>query len=137
MLSGPIIKNHLFFGIGLRNFMDYSTTNTVLHSEYLINLVEGGFVGFVLYLLFQFWFIKNFIKMWRCSIGSKPVLILFISGYLSMLFLSWVTRVCYYPFYYGYYAVFAAFIYRNKRIRLVKSLNRNFQLIKRKKPHYA
>lgn len=109
VLSSPIIKDNLFFGIGLRNFLNYSITDTVLHSEYLINLCEGGLVGFILYLFFQFWLGVNLFKIWKANI-ERHVTVVFITGFISMFFLSWVTRVCYYPFYYGFYGLLTAFI---------------------------
>lgn len=117
VLAGPIIEDNLIFGIGLRNFLDYSITDTVLHSEYLINLCEGGLIGFILYLLFHYWIGHNLYKVWKANI-RRHVTVVFIAGFVSIFFLSWVTRVCYYPFYYGYYGMLVAFIYRVKIIQI-------------------
>ena len=41
-----------YFGIGLNNYKQFDGYNLVLHSEYLVQLIENGLVGFILFFLF-------------------------------------------------------------------------------------
>ena len=117
VLAGPIIQENPVFGIGLRNFLDYSVTNTVLHSEYLIHLCECGIIGFILFLLFYYWIGRNLVKKLKMDPTSKSITIVYLAGFLSLLFLSWFTRVCYYPFYYGFLGMAVAHIYSSPKTK--------------------
>ena len=59
--------SHPISGIGYMNFSTLHSNDLrfALHSEYLIHLVEGGLIAFVLFLSFYYGVIKNLILIWK------------------------------------------------------------------------
>jgi O-antigen ligase len=52
-----------YFGIGLNNYKQFDGYSLVLHSEYLVQFIENGLVGFILFFLFYFSIHKKINKM--------------------------------------------------------------------------
>jgi len=49
-------------GIGLRNFLKQSGNTAPLHSEYLVQLVENGLIGMLLFILFWYSLIRRLVR---------------------------------------------------------------------------
>lgn len=100
-VSIPVIADHFLLGIGMCNFIDVVPgANMVLHSEYLIQLLECGFIAFVLY--FSLYVSITRALLLRRTHGSNETqnttrLCLFFM--IALLFTCFVTRVCYYGMY--------------------------------------
>lgn len=72
-------------GIGICNYMDYTSSSYRLHTEYMVQLCENGIVGFILLWTFYYFVWKN-IKRFRQR--SKSLFTLFSFGLLSILFIN-------------------------------------------------
>ena len=73
------------FGVGLEQArIGY----TRIHSEYMVELVENGIVGFVLFFLFHYWLIKKSIKSWK---KKEQLSICILGGVFGLLFLYLTT----------------------------------------------
>lgn len=86
-LSWPVFRNHPIFGIGFRQWESLGITYYRLHSEYLVQYVELGFVGITLFLLFFIGLLK---KVYQCKKNkddcySKIAMVFFVS-LLAILF---------------------------------------------------
>lgn len=108
--SWPIILKNPLTGIGLKNYLDYTITNHIFHSEYLTQLCENGLIGFILYYSFFIWILKGLIKIRPQNDVMKRSKYILVSGVLGILILSFATRVSYYPFYYALIGIAINFI---------------------------
>jgi O-antigen ligase len=52
-----LFVKHPVTGIGLRNFRIKTGSKETMHSEYMVQLAEGGIIGSFLFILFSFWFL--------------------------------------------------------------------------------
>lgn len=67
--SWPFFLKKPFWGIGFHQWTNVGNSGYVFHSEYLVQYLEGGIVGFILYLLF---FIGLIINLWHNKNKSVP-----------------------------------------------------------------
>lgn len=105
----PIIERNFVTGIGQRNFLDYTVTQHVFHSEYLTQLCECGFIGFVLYFSVFFWILRRLIRLRKKNNTYRLMIIIM----LLYFFIAFVSRICYQPFYYCFLGLAIAEIVRN------------------------
>lgn len=112
----PVIQENYIFGIGMGNYLDtVPGAITVLHSEYLIQLLELGGVAFVLYYSLYISISKGLIITRReVSPYWKSLSTLCLLFMLAMLFTCFVTRVSYYGMYSCGLAYMAYCGYHNK-----------------------
>jgi hypothetical protein len=104
--AAPIIKEHLLTGIGLHNYVNFSKFNYVFHSEYLIQICECGVIGFLFFLLFYTGIFKYFFNLNRTGqLNNRSVFIITTSAIISLILLAFVTRICYYSFYFCFLAI--------------------------------
>ena len=75
-------------GIGINNFMQVAKYPMPIHSEYMVQLVENGIVGFVLYLFFVWSLFYTTNKL--CDIGFRRLALGWIMSVLFISFTSWV-----------------------------------------------
>lgn len=95
-ISLPVIQSNFLTGIGLGNFLTrVPGALFVLHSEYLIQLLECGLVGFLLYFSVYYGIMKRISK----SSHAKPLRLLCYCGIGAILFACAVTRVSFYSFF--------------------------------------
>lgn len=113
-ISIPVIGEHLLFGIGMCNFTSVVPgAFIVLHSEYLIQLLECGLIAFILYFALYASITRGLLK--RRTQGSDTAISinrLCLFFMLAMLFTCFVTRVCYYGMYSCCLAYMAYYGYR-------------------------
>ena len=107
--------DHPIFGIGLRAFGDYNNFDHPLHSEYMIHLSEGGFIGVSLYLFFIFILGKRLLYAYlkRKDAYSVTMLLTFV----CYLMIGLVARECYYVFFFPILGVLIAYTERERIIR--------------------
>jgi O-antigen ligase len=79
------IKEYPIFGIGTRNFEEYSTVWQEVHMTYLQVAVEGGIPSLMLFLVFFYYGFKN-IRLIKKRKNLTPELKLFAGGLQSVLF---------------------------------------------------
>lgn len=63
VLGFDIFPKYPICGIGLWKFIDYNPFEFPFHTEYMVHLVEGGIIGFLLYILFIGGIIILFMKV--------------------------------------------------------------------------
>jgi O-antigen ligase len=87
-----VFKNYPLLGIGLFNYRYIDRFGLELHSEYLVQLVESGLIGTLLFLLFYGYIIYNLLKVHPKSTLKKTsnVLILSFLVYGVLFFGTWV-----------------------------------------------
>ena len=66
-MSWPFFVKHPFFGIGFHQWIKYSPSNLVSHSEYMVQYLEGGVVAFSLYMSFLIGLLVRLVKAIRIS----------------------------------------------------------------------
>ena len=81
------LENNPIFGIGLKNFQFYGFYKLDLHSEYLVNLVEGGILSFIIIMVFYFKIWRYLIKVRRIKINYELTNFL-IFNLLAILFIN-------------------------------------------------
>lgn len=69
------------FGIGLEQA---NISNSRIHSEYMVELVENGIIGFVLFILFHIWLLKKSIRSWW---NKEQMSACIFGGVIGLLFL--------------------------------------------------
>lgn len=63
IMGFKLFKQEPLTGIGLENFVKKTRTDERIHSEYMVNLTEGGFIGTIFFVLFYFFLIRAIITM--------------------------------------------------------------------------
>lgn len=100
--SIPFIKDNLLLGIGMGKYIEIVPfAVTVLHSEYLIQLLECGLIAFILYFYMYYEITKRLIikVMNNNTCYDINIIKLALLFMFAMLFTCFVTRVCYYGMY--------------------------------------
>ena len=77
-------------GIGLNNYKQFDEWNLVLHSEYLVQLVENGLIGFSLYIIFILSIINKLLKLRKIQAIKKESQI-YLLYYFCLIILSFGT----------------------------------------------
>lgn len=111
VIGFSLLNTHFLTGIGLWNFHNHNIYDLPFHTEYMIHLVEGGFIGFILYMTFIY-------KLFRLyySLGKKRDIFdnqLFIS-LLGMALICFTAR----EFCYNYFFPLYGFIITSYKLKL-------------------
>lgn len=69
--SWPFFLQKPIFGIGFHQWMKYNPSGFVCHSEYMVQYLECGIIGFTLYFLFIFGMMR---KLWECRNEANETL---------------------------------------------------------------
>lgn len=91
-LSWPFFVKHPFFGIGFHQWINYSPSKLVSHSEYMVQYLEGGAVAFFLYMPFFIGLVVRLVKGIRINPGhpeTKTAKVLF-AAMLAVIFGNFV-----------------------------------------------
>lgn len=86
LLGWKLFLEHPITGIGLCNFKNVSGFYVQLHTEYMVQLCEGGIIGFILYASFIYGLLKSALKGIKNK--SKEIGFVCIGGLLCILFLG-------------------------------------------------
>lgn len=86
LLGWRLFLEHPITGIGLCNFMYVSGFYVQLHTEYMVQLCEGGIIGFSLFASFTYGLFKSVLKVIKNK--SKKISLVCIGGLLCVLFLG-------------------------------------------------
>lgn len=109
-----LFVKHPVTGIGLRNFRIKTGSNETMHSEYMVQLAEGGIIGSFLFILFSFWFLINLYKHWReYPVDRKNIWIL-TGGLFSILFVNVTAWTYAFPQYFVCYGIIIGFLFEEK-----------------------
>lgn len=88
ILAWDIFLDNYTTGIGLRNFMAVSKYGWRLHTEYMVQITEGGIVGAFIFLLFNAWILKNMLKGWMEHPQTRSLLLVLAGGFIAILFIN-------------------------------------------------
>ncbi|WP_417885239.1 O-antigen ligase family protein [Zunongwangia sp.] len=110
--------DHPINGIGLWNFSSYNDFEFPLHSEYMVHLAEGGFIGFTLYLIFIGYFIKKFRKY---KDRSNPLYWQLLILFIVILFIGITAREFAYNQFFPMYGLIVAFLSSSSNVFLKKN----------------
>lgn len=75
-------------GVGLGNYRREAGSSLVIHSEYMVQLAEGGLIGTVLFLLFIFKIGRRISWAYAYFRHKRSTVILLIGGFSAILFVS-------------------------------------------------
>lgn len=85
-----VFNDNNITGIGLNNYIQFDEWNLVLHSEYLVQLVENGLIGFSLYIIFILSIINKLLKLRKIQAIKKESQI-YLLYYFCLIILSFGT----------------------------------------------
>ena len=111
VIGFSLLNTHFLTGIGLWNFHNYNIYDLPFHTEYMIHLVEGGIIGFILYISF----IYKLFRMYS-SLGKEREIFdnqLFIS-LIGMAIICFTAR----EFCYNYFFPLYGFIITSYNLKL-------------------
>lgn len=92
-----IFLKHPFFGIGLMNFPVYMHIHLPIHSEYIVEICEGGILGSIIFLSYNISIIKKINKLYRIR---KREAMMFYSCMATIWFISFTAWTYQFPFYF-------------------------------------
>src|SRR5690606_12203321 len=69
-----VFSENTFTGIGLGNYMRETGSVHVIHSEYMVQLAEGGLVGTLFFLLFNIGVGSSLFSAWKKFPKKRPVI---------------------------------------------------------------
>ena len=72
----------------MKNYVHYSQYDTPLHSEILVQLVENGLIGFILFLLLIYALSKSILKS-KLKPYVKNFFLIILVLHISLLFGTW------------------------------------------------
>ena len=81
-----IFVTHPINGIGLTNFPVYTRTTLAIHSEYMVQLCEGGVIGSFIYLIFNCSILYYILSSLKSK--NKTTILICLGGFISILFIS-------------------------------------------------
>ncbi len=93
------LKSEQFIGIGLRHFPIEAHTQLPIHSEYMVQLVECGYIGCFLYLLFIISLYRSFTEL-RQIRGMRLAYLVCIGWLSAFLFIGLTAWTYEFKFYY-------------------------------------
>lgn len=99
------ITEYPIFGLGIRNFMTYSTIWHDVHMTYLQVAVEGGIPVLILYLMF-FWLAFKNLKILRRTTNLDEDIVLFV-GALHSSMIGFIVGALFAPEGYQFFPYFA------------------------------
>lgn len=105
-VGAEVFHDHPITGIGLYNFITYTHLRGRLHTEYMVQLVENGVVGFSLLMLFYILLLSGLYKLrkrgeniWLYLFGLGAVLFINLTAwtydrlYIMLIYAIIITRI--------------------------------------------
>lgn len=84
--SWPVFLKHPITGIGFNQWIKYSPSKLVCHSEYMVQYVECGLIAFSLFIWFWYLMLWNIIKSIKSSGTHKDVLKMLLAFLFAIIF---------------------------------------------------
>ena len=84
-----VFKENIFTGIGLLNYSKIDQWGLVLHSEYLVQLIECGIIGVFLFLFFHIYIIRKLLKFRKFEEGKRIAEVFLLYYIIFFIFLIW------------------------------------------------
>ena len=99
-------------GIGINNFMSLTDTNYSIHSEYMVQITEGGIIGTLLFLFFYYWLIFNLYKSFRKNRETTFVL---IGGLIAIIFVNATAWTYAFPQYFACFGIITGYLINTRQ----------------------
>lgn len=106
-----IFCNNLWFGIGLRNYLNSGFYAYTLHTEYMVQMAECGIIGSTLFLWFYLKMAKGLVR--GVKLHSSEALVYF-GGYMTIVFMSFTAWTYNQPIFWICIGFILAYIEINK-----------------------
>ena len=87
-MGWKIFIEHPWFGVGLSNFQIETGYPLPIHSEYIVQLCEGGIVGSILFIMFYLNILKCIISVKTSNKDNLGIYLLFLSLFLTVCFIN-------------------------------------------------
>lgn len=113
-----IFLDNIWFGIGLRNFLNLGYYAYTLHTEYMVQLTECGIIGFTLFFYFYLRMAKGLFKSLRLHTNESLV---YWGGYLTIVFMSFTTWTYNQPIFWVCIGFILSYIENIKRTKLYEN----------------
>ena len=100
IMGWEIFLEHPWFGIGLSNFQIETGYPLPIHSEYIVQLCEGGIVGSIIFILFSLNILKCIVRVRKSNKDNFGIYLLFLSLFLTVLFINLTAWTYQFPHYF-------------------------------------
>ena len=97
-------------GIGLTNFIHKAEHSIIIHSEYMVQLVENGIIGFVIFLIFIIILGKGLIRNVRKNKKETKYFVFLLGGFLGIMFICFTAWIYSFPQYFAFFGVAIGYI---------------------------
>jgi O-antigen ligase len=108
--SWEVFLKHPITGIGLNNFQTETRSFYRIHSEYMVQLAEGGLIGSVIFLLFYFWIGGKIVKYWIKYNRNRSVIWILAGAFASVLFINFTAWTYSFPHYFIVFGTIIGFL---------------------------
>lgn len=112
VIGFEILPDNLIFGIGLWNFMKYNIFEMPFHSEYMVHLVEGGIIGFTLYIIF----IGRIVKLFIAARHRDAIYYQLLICFLCLMANSITARIFPYNHFFPVFGLIIGYLESQKKI---------------------
>ena len=113
-----LFHENFWTGIGLTNYQDVAGSELRIHSEYIVQLCENGFIGFVLLMLYYILLIIGLLRNWKEDNKNKIGVALF--GLMALLFLNLTGWTYCQNYAMVFYAILLMYAYSDHKIKNVE-----------------
>ena len=118
-----LFHENFWTGIGQTNFMDMTGYEQRIHSEYIVQLCENGFIGFALLMLYYTLLIIALVRNRKDHNKNKTGMVLF--GLIALLFLNLTCWTYCQNFAMVYYAIVLMYACFDSKTKTVESNDEN------------
>ena len=112
-------------GIGLNNFTKITGTNYRIHSEYMVQLTEGGIIGSTLFLFFYLWIFLNIYKSIKKNKNNRKITIVLLGGFFAIIFINVTAWTYSFPHYFACFGIIIGYLNRkpSQKVNRVDAIN--------------
>ena len=112
-------------GIGLNNFQKKANSRVRIHSEYMVQITEGGIIGSSLFLFFNLWISLNLYKNWKNNKNNRSIILVLIGGFSAILFINITGWTYAFPHYFACFGVIIGYLKKipPKKVVLIHTNN--------------
>lgn len=113
LLGWELFLEHPINGIGLNNFMPMTNFPVPFHTEYMVQICEGGIIGFVLYMIYM----KGYLGICRDVFKntSESEALALYGGLVAIMFISLTAWIYDQPHYYAFYGVLCSYCLKGQK----------------------
>lgn len=114
ILGWELFLEHPINGIGLHNFMPMTNSQVPLHTEYMVQICEGGIIGSLLYIMYMRLYFRISGNVFK-NISEAEGLAL-CGGLVAVMFVSLTAWVYDQPHYYAFYGILCSYYLKTRKL---------------------